>query len=176
MLKWDAQLFSQYLKDNSPALIVLAYGTNEAASADWDEESYRRAFASLIEMIHNDVPESSILVLGPTDRFIFRRHAWHAYDGADKIIAAQRAVCRTEGCAYWDQRERMGGYGSMQQWVYAGWAQPDHTHFTGEGYRALADALMADLMAGYQAYKERHTLNTETAVQGATLGATHTNP
>lgn len=176
MLKWDPQLFSQYLKDNSPALIVLAYGTNEAASADWDEESYRRAFASLIEMIHNDVPESSILVLGPTDRFIFRRHAWHAYDGADKIIAAQRAVCRTEGCAYWDQRERMGGYGSMQQWVYAGWAQPDHTHFTGEGYRALADALMADLMAGYQAYKERHTLNTETAVQGATLGATHTNP
>jgi lysophospholipase L1-like esterase len=176
ILKWDRQLFSQYLKDNSPALIVLAYGTNEAASADWDEESYQHAFATVIDTIHNDVPESSILVVGPTDRFVFSRHAWRAYDGADKIIAAQRAVCRMAGCAYWDQRERMGGYGSMQQWVSAGWAQPDHTHLTGEGYRALADALMADLMTGYQAYKERHALNTETAVQGATLGATHTNP
>lgn len=176
ILKWNRQLFSQYLKDNSPALIVLAYGTNEAASADWNQQSYQRAFASVIEMIHNDVPESAILVLGPTDRFILRRHTWHAYDGADKIIAAQRAVCRAQGCAYWDQRERMGGYGSMQQWVSAGWAQPDHTHLTGEGYRALADALMADLMAGYQAYKQRHALNTETAVKGATLGATHSNP
>ena len=33
ILKWDQSLFSQYLKDNSPALIVLAYGTNEAASS-----------------------------------------------------------------------------------------------------------------------------------------------
>jgi lysophospholipase L1-like esterase len=176
ILKWDPQIFAQYLKDNSPALIVLAYGTNEAASPEWGEENYRQAFASIIDMLHKNVPESSILVVGPTDRFIFRRHAWRAYDGADKIIAAQKAVCRTEGCAYWDQLERMGGLGSMQQWVSAGWAQPDHTHFTGDGYRALANALIADLMAGYERYKEQHSSNTETAIQGATLGATRTNP
>jgi hypothetical protein len=107
---------------------------------------------------------------------VLRRHAWRAYDGTDRIVAAQRAVCRAEGCAYWDQRERMGGFGSMQQWASAGWAQPDHTHFTGEGYRALADAFMADLMASYQTYKEKHFPNTETAIQGATLGATNPNP
>lgn len=176
ILKWDQQLFSQYLKDNSPALIVLAYGTNEAASAGWSEEGYRKAFAAVIETIHQYVPESSILVVGPSDRSVLRRHAWRTYDGTDRIVAAQRAVCRTEGCAYWDWRERMGGSGSIQQWASAGWAQPDHTHFTGEGYRALADALMADLLACYQAYKEQHAPDTETAVQGATLGATHPNP
>jgi lysophospholipase L1-like esterase len=176
ILKWNQDLFSQYLKDNSPALIVLAYGTNEAASADWDEDSYRRAFASIIDTIHKYVPESSILVVGPADRFVMRHHAWHAFDGTQKIIAAQQSVCRTEGCAYWNWSDRMGGFGSMQEWAFAGWAQPDHTHFTGDGYRALADALMADLMAGYQAYKQQHSSDTETAIKGASLGAANTNP
>ena len=175
ILKWDQTLFSRYLKDNSPALIVLAYGTNEAASSFWDEETYQQTFASIIDTIHQYVPESSILVVGPPDRSVAQHRAWHPYAGTERIVQAQRAVCRTHGCAYWDQRERMGGLGAMQQWVYAGWAQPDHTHFTGEGYRALADALVADLMTGYQAYKEKNSVGSETA-QGAKDGATGSNP
>jgi len=176
ILKWNQPLFSAYLKDNSPSLIVLAYGTNEAASADWDEQSYEQAFASLIDTIHQYVPESSILVIGPGDRAVLRHHAWRDYDGTDRIVEAQRAVCRTHGCAYWDWQERMGGTGAMVQWVYAGWAQPDHTHFTGDGYHALADAFMADLMAGFQSYKERHSPETETAIEGAKNGPGSTNP
>jgi hypothetical protein len=70
----------------------------------------------------------------------------------------------------------MGGFGAMQEWVYAGWAQPDHTHFTGEGYRALADALMADLVTGYQAYKQHHADGSVTTAQGVTIGTTSSNP
>jgi lysophospholipase L1-like esterase len=180
ILKWDQSLFSRYLKDNSPALIVLAYGTNEAASPLWDEESYSQAFASIIDTIHQYVPESSILVVGPPDRSVAQHRAWRPYGGTDRIIQAQRLVCRTHGCAFWDQRQRMGGLGAMQQWVYAGWAQPDHTHFTGTGYRALADALMADLMTGYHAYKEKNVPSTDVTAQatkdGAVNGAAGTNP
>ncbi|MDR3774352.1 MAG: GDSL-type esterase/lipase family protein [Terracidiphilus sp.] len=175
MLKWNQPLFSRYLKDNSPALIVLAYGTNEAASPLWDEESYRQAFASLIDTIHSYVPESSILVVGPPDRSVAQHRSWHPYAGTDRIVDAQRAVCRTHGCAYWDQRARMGGLGAMQQFVYAGWAQPDHTHFTGGGYRALADALVGDLMTGYQAFKQHNPDKIETA-QGVHDGASGSNP
>ncbi len=176
ILRWDQKLFSAYIKENSPALVVLAYGTNEAASKDWDEESYRQKFASIIDTIHNDVPESAILVLGPADRSIMQHRAWRTFTGTDKIVEAQRAVCRTHGCAYWDWQQRMGGEGSMQQWAYAGWAQPDHTHFTGDGYRALADALVSDLMATYQAYKEHNSPSTDTAVQGDRNGTGSTNP
>jgi lysophospholipase L1-like esterase len=175
ILKWDQTLFSRYLKDNSPALIVLAYGTNEAASSSWDEESYRQAFASIIDTIHAYVPESSILVVGPADRSIAQHRAWRPFAGTDRIVQAQCAVCRTHGCAYWDWSERMGGLGAMQEFVYAGLAQPDHTHFTGEGYRVLADALVADLMTGYQAYKGRSSTGSETA-QGAVDGSAGTNP
>jgi hypothetical protein len=119
---------------------------------------------------------------------VAQHRAWHPFGGTDRIIQAQRAVCRAHGCAFWDQRQRMGGFGAMQQWVYAGWAQADHTHFTGPGYRALADALMADLMTGYQAYKERNPAGSATTAQrapdgtrpgtqqGAAHGATGTNP
>jgi lysophospholipase L1-like esterase len=171
ILKWDQALFSSYLKENSPALVVLAYGTNEAASSYWDEETYAQTFASIVDTIHSYVPAASILVIGPPDRSTAQHRAWHPYLGTDRIIQAQRAVCRTHGCAYWDQRQRMGGLGAMQQWVGIGWAQADHTHFTGDGYRALADALIADLISGYQAYKERNPI----AAQGATDGAASSN-
>jgi lysophospholipase L1-like esterase len=170
ILRWDQTLLERYLKDNSPALIVLAYGTNEAASPLWDEDSYRDKFASLIDTIHSYVPESSILVVGPGDRSLRQHYAWQPFEGTDKIIEAQRAVCRTHNCAYWDERQRMGGFGSMQDWVYAGWAQPDHTHFTGDGYHALADALMADLMTGFSEYKLQHSSSNLTAVQGELQG------
>ena len=57
----------------------------------------------------------------------------------------------------------MGGLGIMQHWVRAGWAQPDHTHMTGEGYRALADALLADILSAYDRYRVAHGLNTGAA-------------
>jgi len=56
-------------------------------------------------------------------------------------------------CAYWDQRSRMGGLGSMRDWVSISWAQPDHTHFTGEGYAELAGALFSDIVQQYDTYE-----------------------
>jgi lysophospholipase L1-like esterase len=176
ILKWDQKLFAPYLKDNAPSLVVLAYGTNEAANHNWDEDSYGQAFANIIDAIHSYVPDSSILVIGPSDRSTVQHRAWRTFDGTGKIVAAQKAVCKTHNCAYWDLDQRMGGFGSMQQWVYAGWAQGDHTHFTGDGYRALADALIADLMTGYDAYKQGNLKDTERTLKEATSGSTGANP
>jgi len=153
MLRWDPTLFAAYLKDTAAALVVLAYGTNEAA-ARWDGESYREAFGRLVRTIHQLLPEAAVLVIGPSDRSVSARGRGFApFEGTARIIEAQREVCRADGCAFWDQRQRMGGLGAMQRWAYAGWAQPDHTHFTGKGYQSLADALMADLLSGYEAYR-----------------------
>lgn len=161
ILKWDQPLFSAYLKSNDPALIVLAYGTNEAASADWDESSYAERFAQLVDTLHGYVPQASILVLGPADRATVQQHHWRTYAGTAKIVAAQKAVCARHNCAYWDQRERMGGAGSMMDWAGIGWAQADHTHFTAEGYRELADAFLLDLMNSFEEYKQHNGATTE---------------
>ena len=74
--------------------------------------------------------------------------------GIEGIIADQREVCKTLGCAYWDLRARMGGSGSIRDWVYAGFAQNDHVHFTSIGYRRLGAVLFGDLMQQYEAWRK----------------------
>jgi hypothetical protein len=72
--------------------------------------------------------------------------------GLDGIIKAQQTACRDNGCAFWDTRQRMGGSGSMRDWVHAGLAQGDYIHFTPAGYRRLATALFTDMMQLYEKF------------------------
>jgi hypothetical protein len=167
MLRWNQNLFSDYMRQSAPSLIVLAYGTNESGSSAEHLEDYPTEFAQIVDNLHRVAPDSSILVLGPADRAMRagRRGPWKAYPGTERIIAMQKEVCRTHGCAFWDTRRRMGGFGSMQQWVTAGWAQPDRTHLTATGYRTLADALYEDLMRTYNLYQQPEGRLRQSSVQ-----------
>ena len=154
ILKWNETLQQELMEQRDVALIVLAYGTNEASDSNWDEESYAAMFRRLIARCRRLAPNASILVLGPADRELRAgRRGWAPYSGIDRIIRAQRTVCRELGCAFWDERARMGGFGSMMQWVSVQWGQGDHTHFTGEGYTELASALFSDIVQQYNSYE-----------------------
>jgi lysophospholipase L1-like esterase len=153
-LRWNEALQQTLVAEANPALIVLAYGTNEAGDRNWTEEGYAAMFQRIIERVRRLAPNASILVVGPPDRALRAgRRAWKPFAGVDRIVAAQRTVCRKMNCAYWDQRSRMGGLGSMRDWVSISWAQPDHTHFTGEGYTELASALFSDITEQYDRYE-----------------------
>lgn len=153
-LRWNEALQQTLLAEINPALVVLSYGTNEASDRNWTEEGYAAMFQRIIERVRRLAPNASILVVGPPDRALRAgRRAWRPFAGVDRIVAAQRSVCRKMNCAYWDQRSRMGGLGSMRDWVSISWAQPDHTHFTGEGYTELAGALFSDITDQYDKYE-----------------------
>jgi lysophospholipase L1-like esterase len=153
-LRWSETLQQPLLAAVNPALIVLSYGTNEAGDHNWTEASYAAMFQRIIERVRRLAPNASILVVGPPDRALRAgRKGWAPFVGVDRIVAAQRSVCRAMNCAYWDQRSRMGGFGSMRDWVSISWAQPDHTHFTGEGYTELAGALFSDIVQQYDTYQ-----------------------
>jgi lysophospholipase L1-like esterase len=153
-LRWNEALQQTLMLESNPALIVLSYGTNEAGDRNWTEEGYAAMFQRIIERCRRLAPNASILVVGPPDRAMRAgRRAWKPFAGVDRIVAAQRSVCRQMHCAYWDQRSRMGGFGSMRDWVSISWAQPDHTHFTGEGYTELASALFSDIVQQYDTYE-----------------------
>jgi lysophospholipase L1-like esterase len=153
-LRWSEAMQQPLLAAVNPALIVLAYGTNEASDRNWTEEGYAAMFQRIIERCRRLAPNASILVVGPPDRALrASRKVWKPFAGVDRIVAAQRSVCLKMNCAYWDQRTRMGGFGSMRDWVSISWAQPDHTHFTGEGYNELAGALFSDIVQQYDTYQ-----------------------
>jgi lysophospholipase L1-like esterase len=153
MLGWDEETLRSNIERRNPALIVLAYGTNEAGHTDWTLESYRDMFSQIIARLRADAPTATILVIGPPDRSQYSRSkGWQTLSGVDMIAEAQREAALSSGCAFWDLRQKMGGKGSMLQWVKAGIAQADHVHFTGAGYQILGDAVFRDLMSQYDIF------------------------
>jgi lysophospholipase L1-like esterase len=151
-LKWDEGLQASNIARRNPALIVLAYGTNEASASLWTRESYQQMFAALLQRLRQAAPTSSILVLGPPDRWYRVRGKWQPLSRINMIVEAQREAAIENGCAFFDLREKMGGSGAMRQWVIAGLAQRDHVHFTATGYRRLGYVLFQDLMYNYERY------------------------
>lgn len=149
LLLWDEELLKSHIERRGPALIVLAYGTNEARRRDWTLESYQEAFAALLDRLRAASPTASILVLGPPDQAIRLRTGWTPHAGVDRIVEAQRTAALGRGCAFWDLRTSMGGKGSMRQWVNAGFAQGDFVHFTAPGYRMIGESLFELMMGQY---------------------------
>jgi lysophospholipase L1-like esterase len=152
LLDWNQSILSGEMAERDPALIVVAYGTNEALSRSWTAEEYRNAFSEVIHRLRAAAPVASILVVGPPDcqyRFRSRRLP---FPHLDEVIEIQRQVALENGCAFWDWRSRMGGAGSVRQWVQAGLSQGDYVHFTSAGYRLVGDMLFEEMMAQYNRF------------------------
>ena len=149
---WDDTLFNGLIANRAPALVILAFGTNEALSRDFSSEDYAETFRNAIRKVRRATPVASILVIGPPDCYLRRRRSLGPFPWLDQVIAIQRRVAMQEGCAFWDWRERMGGTGSKHRWVVSGYAQADYVHFTGAGYDLLGKALFSDLMLQYDTF------------------------
>ncbi len=149
LLSQHAGLLRSHIERRNPALIILAYGTNEARRRDLTEEAYRADLKRVVGLVRESAPTASILIVGAPDQGIRTRRRIVVPDGVDHIIAAQREAALAAGCGFWNLRTAMGGAGSMKQWVQSGLAQRDYVHFTTPGYRLLGDSLYELLMAQY---------------------------
>ncbi len=148
ILRGDLALWTQQLRRRSPALVVLAFGTNEAHDETFDATQFGREYDAVLTRLHQAVPEASCVLLSPGD------HAEpdDAFARANLTLARQIVgeVAQSHGCAWWDALEFMGGEKSMARWVAADppLAKADHVHTTTRGAAlvgmAVADALLWD--------------------------------
>ena len=60
--RWKESMIAADLKQRNPALIVLAYGSNEASDPNWTGDSYQAMFSALVKRLKADCPAASILV------------------------------------------------------------------------------------------------------------------
>lgn len=173
--RWNESLLAEHVSRRNPALIVLAYGTNEADGRNWTVATYRDMFATLLNRFRKAAPTATILVLGPPDRMLRSGHAWAPHDNLDRIVEAQREAALGTGCAFLDLRAKMGGKGSMAHWAIAGLAQYDRVHFTAPGYRMLGQTLYQELAQHYTTFSGvREKLNSLSP--GPSNGQTSDNP
>ncbi len=153
LLLWNEPLLKAHLERRDPALIVLAYGTNEARRPDWTFETYRDTLRQVLRRLRAAAPLASVLVIGAPDQSTRVHGRWITLDGVDRILSAQREAALAEGCAFWNLRMAMGGKGSMKQWVTAGLAQGDFVHLTSAGYRLWGESLAQLLLQDYAVYQ-----------------------
>jgi|WetSurMetagenome_2_1015567.scaffolds.fasta_scaffold04744_4 hypothetical protein len=148
LLKCRPETFDALMVAESPDLILVAFGTNESGSRPSDLEAYPALFTRVLRRLKSAAPDAAIVVLGPPDRT-------GAVQGMDRIISAQRSACASEGAAFLDQRQAMGGPGAFARWAASRppLAQPDGVHFTADGYLRLARDAAAALLARYDKTK-----------------------
>lgn len=168
---WDWSVIGQQLAKRDPRLVIVQYGTNEADDPELDLDRVAAQWDTVLGRIRAAAPGASVLVLGPPD--MQRRAAgkacdkhrpsdgvetrpecqWKTPDALLKVIEVERAAAARAGVAFFDTFAAMGGGDHMDGWSHADprVAYGDHVHFTSTGYGMWADALLAELLAAYDA-------------------------
>ena len=171
MDRWEPRTVGWEIGHRDPALVVLAYGTNEGFDDGLDAAAYARGFAARLAALRAAAPNAAILVVGPPDANRLpggcdRAGATCAVDGSAQCRWApppNLAVVRTlqaeaaarQGAHFWDWSAVMGGACGTHRWTAADppLAYDDHVHLRTEGYHRSADALFDALMDGYDRFR-----------------------
>ncbi|MFT5681286.1 MAG: lysophospholipase L1-like esterase [Myxococcota bacterium] len=147
-LSWDESLMGQMMTALDPDLVVLAYGTNEAADSDYTMEAYARDLRAVLTRLRESRPHAACVLAGPSDRAIkkSRTTPW-VWGRTEPVAQVQREVAPEFGCVFWDWQQATGGPGSMLIWRQYDppLAAGDYIHFTPSGYIHSAELFIAAL-------------------------------
>ncbi|MGB1016524.1 MAG: GDSL-type esterase/lipase family protein, partial [Nannocystaceae bacterium] len=154
----DAHIAGQIAHRN-PDLIVLNYGGNDLrrfVNRNVYPDRFREEMMAAIERIRSGKPEASCLVMGVID---------HGRSGTYPVepehvallVEIQREVALTQGCAFFDSYEAMGGEGSIRRWrkLRPSLASADLKHLNARGRKRMAGYIYEGLLHGYATYRRR---------------------
>ncbi len=149
-LKADRNIFEQQLKVFNPDLIIIALGTNDGYSANFDSTVYHKNYINFINLINSILEEVAIITIVPNDCYLYRKKANIATQQQKDVVFK---VSKEFNTVVWDIYSVMGGYNSSLQWYKADLMAADKVHFSEKGYRHLADLFF---IAFFDLYAEFH--------------------
>ena len=139
--------FTRDLLVVKPDLVIFSIGINDLQGTDFDARRFISNYGRLVQAVRRANPHCAFLFTTCNDSW---KNGRSNPFGARAERAFEEIAAGCDG-AYWDLYEIMGGSGSMDAWVSAGLARPDHIHFTPEGYVILGNLLFNALMDSYVA-------------------------
>ncbi len=168
MRNFDRDHLQRQLAIRESNLIVLGFGGNDASDRV-TRESYEADFRSVIQHVREAGDGRGCLVFGPLDQ-AKRGDRGHirTMPTIPAIVEAQRAAAATEGCAYFDTFNAMGGEGAMRRWHRARprLAMGDFRHATPAGYAALGNMLYKAILKGFAEWLAEQPATSRVRVDG----------
>jgi lysophospholipase L1-like esterase len=143
-LAWAPEQFERAVAERSPALVVVAYGTNEVFDKGRADQ-YAEHTLALIERVRAGAGPIPCWVIGPMDA---SGPGGQSRPRVSEISLAQADAARQAGCAFTSAQAVMGGEGSFARWTTQRpqLARTDGIHLTIAGYRQLGDLLAERLV------------------------------
>lgn len=147
---WRTNL-SQDLATSGANLVILAYGTNEAFSPNYNANTHKSSINHAITKIRQGLPNASILLINaPESLKSTAGQCGSRGTHLDSVRSIIRESAQQHGTLYWDWQAAMGGACSMKSWIHQGLATRDGIHFTRAGYEKSANDLYTNLKAALQ--------------------------
>ncbi len=173
-LAWDEAAWSAQVQRRHPALVLLAYGTNESSDEQQPIAHYEQQLREVLERLRRAAPQASCLLVGPGDAAKKVGGKWVARKRLIPIIEVQRRQALEHGCGFWDAYAFMGE-GGISRWARAmpPMASADLIHLTRRGYVKLGLTLGDALLRAYDAGRlpprapAPNSLSSHTSPEGA---------
>jgi len=144
-LFWERSMAREGLQALNPDMVVLAYGTNEAADSNYRMGHYREDLRKVLSMMRQGAPDAACVLVGPTDRGGWvGRKTIEIWERTEMVAQVQREVAPEFGCVFWDWQEAMGGPGSIAAWqlVDPRLSGKDLIHLSQAGYEWSAERFL----------------------------------
>jgi hypothetical protein len=154
LMKNQNQHFAQSLKERSPDLLILHYGTNESGNEALNGDKYAKELTIVLDRFKQWLPNTSCMLVSPMDRGKKDESGKIvSFKSIQVIVDAQRKVAKEKGCAFWSSFDAMGGAGSMGKWFNHKLASGDLAHPTSAGADRLGAMFFLALMHADQSRK-----------------------
>ncbi len=171
--KFNNRLLANDLTRINPQIVILSFGTNEAANESLDLMGYRNGYERIVDRIRTTLPEARIVVIGPPDvaelPAACRKDkaaqaacgraaadsdgtsgdcAWRTPPKLHQVREVQREIAERQGLVYWNWASIMPSECGAHRWYLASpqLMAKDHVHFTIEGYKKSADQFLDALI------------------------------
>ncbi len=139
-------------------LIVLSYGLNVANEKSKNYDWYVRSMKPTIAMIKRAFPNSSILVIGCSDRADKIDGELQTMPSVKRLVDVQRKMAADNEVCFWNLFEAMGGDSTMVNWASIPkrpLANKDYTHLTFHGGKKVADIFLKTILYEREKYERR---------------------
>lgn len=139
-------------------LVVLSYGLNVASEKAKNYDWYVKGMTKVIKMIRRSFPNTSILLIGCSDRAEKIDGEYQTMPMLKELIDVQRQMAIDNKICFWNLFEAMGGDSTMVNWANMEkhpYANKDYTHLTFYGGKKVADIIMGTLLYEKQKYDRK---------------------